>query len=39
LLMGFCEVSKDGKFQTKGDLRVLYSTMMFIRMLLIKDVG
>ena len=39
LLMGFVEVSKEGKFSTKGDLRVLYSTMMFIRMLLIKEFG
>jgi hypothetical protein len=35
--MGFCEVSREGKFTTKGDLRVLYTTMMYIRMLLVKD--
>ena len=37
MLMGFAEVSKDGKFNKKGDLRVLYTVMMYIRMLLCKD--
>ena len=37
MLMRFAEVSKDGKFSKKGDLRVLYTVMMFIRMLLCKD--
>lgn len=39
LLMGFIEVTKDGQVVPKGDLRVLYTTMMYIRMLLIKDMG
>lgn len=37
MLMGFAEVSKEGAFAMKGDLRVLYTTMMHIRMLIIKD--
>lgn len=37
MLMGFAEVSREGEFIVKGDLRVLYTTMMYIRLLLIKD--
>lgn len=37
MLMGFAEVTKEGVFSLKGDLRVLYTTMMYIRMLIIKD--
>ena len=37
MLMGFAEVTKDGKFSKKGDLRVLYTVMMYVRMLLCKD--
>jgi acyl-CoA oxidase len=31
LLRRFVDVDKDGKFTVKGDLRTLYSVMMFIR--------
>ena len=37
MLMGFVEVTKEGEFILKGDLRVLYTTMMHIRMLIIKE--
>ena len=37
MLMGFAEVTKDGNFSVKGDLRVLYTIMMQIRTILIKD--
>lgn len=39
MLMGFCEVSREGVFKNKGDSRVLYTTMMYIRMLLVKDMA
>lgn len=32
MMMGLCEVSRDGDFELKGDPRVLYSVMMAIRM-------
>ena len=39
MLMGLCEVSKEGEFSLTGDPRVLYSVMMYIRMLIIKECG
>ena len=39
MLMRLCEVSKEGKFSRTGDPRVLYSVMMYIRMLIIRDCG
>ena len=36
--MAIASVDKDGKFSLKGDPRVLYSTMMLIRMNIITDV-
>jgi len=35
MLMKYVHVDKDGSFEMKGDIRVLYSVMMFIRVLLI----
>ena len=35
MMMGMCEVSRDGEFSLKGDPRVLYSVMMAIRMQII----
>jgi hypothetical protein len=39
MLMGLLDVSKEGEVSLKGEPRVLYSTMMGIRMLLINAVG
>ena len=39
MLMGLCEVTKDGEMSLKGDPRVLYSVMMSIRMLIVSSVG
>jgi len=39
MLMGLCEVSKEGELSMKGDLRVLYSVMMGIRMLIVQSMG
>ena len=39
MLMKYFEVSKEGKVKSQGDLRVLYTTMMYIRLLLVKDIG
>jgi len=39
MLMGLCEVSKEGEVSLKGDMRVLYSVMMAIRMMIVKLVG
>ena len=39
MLMGLVDVTKDGEISLKGEPRVLYSTMMGIRMLLINAVG
>lgn len=39
MLMGLCEISKQGEFSIKGDARVLYSTMMGIRMLIVQSIG
>lgn len=36
MLMGLCEVSADGDLTMKGDLRVLYSVMMSIRLLIVQ---
>ena len=38
MLMGVASVDKGGSFRLKGDARVLYSTMMLIRMTIITDV-
>jgi len=35
MLSGLCEVSKEGEFSINGDPRVLYSSMMGIRMLIV----
>jgi len=39
MFMGIAAIEKDGSFEIKGDLRVIYSIMMNIRLLLIKDVA
>lgn len=39
MLMGLCEVNKEGDFGIKGDPRVLYSVMMGIRMLIVSGMG
>ena len=39
MLMGLCEVSKTGEVSLKGDPRVLYSVMMYIRLLIIQETG
>ena len=39
MLMGICDVNKDGEVEIKGDLRVLYSVMMYIRLLIVSDCG
>lgn len=38
MLMGVASVEKDGSFNLIADARVLYSTMMLIRMTIITDV-
>jgi len=38
MLMGIASVQKDGKFSLVGNPKVLYSTMMLIRMTIITDV-
>ena len=37
MLMGIAEVEKDGTFSIKKDMRVLYSTMMLIRLTIVCD--
>ena len=37
MLMGISEVSKEGLFELKADPRVLYMTMMLIRISIIID--
>jgi len=37
MLMGLAEVEKDGTFSIKKDMRVLYSTMMLIRLTIVCD--
>ena len=39
MLMGLASVDKDGKFKILRDMRVLYSTMLFIRTLICTSVG
>lgn len=39
MLMGLCQVSKQGEFKVTGDSRVLYSVMMGIRMLIVNSMG
>ena len=39
ILSKYVEVSKEGTFKVKGDLRVLYSVMLFIRVQLIEATG
>ena len=39
MLMGLCEVTKEGELSLKGDVRVLYSVMMGIRMLIVQAMG
>jgi len=35
MLMRFIKVDKDGSVEIQGDLRVLYSTMLMIRVMLV----
>ena len=35
--MKFAEVDKQGNFKVKGDLRILYSVMLQIRIYLVSD--
>jgi hypothetical protein len=37
--MGIATVERDGTFSISGDPRVLYTVMMNIRMLIVKNVG
>ena len=37
MLMGFSSVEKDGTFSITGDLRVMYTVMMTIRLCIVKD--
>jgi acyl-CoA oxidase len=37
MLMGLAEVEKDGTFSLKKDLRVLYASMMLIRLVIVCD--
>ena len=39
MLMGLCEVSREGEMSLRGDMRVLYSVMMSIRMLIVSACG
>ena len=39
MLMGLASVSKEGKFKILRDMRVLYSTMLFIRTQICTSVG
>lgn len=39
MLMGLCDVNKEGELSLKGDARVMYSVMMGIRMLIVQSVG
>lgn len=39
MLMGLCDVTKEGEMSLKGDPRVLYSVMMSIRMMIVSGVG
>ena len=39
MLMGLCELSKEGELSLKGDPRVLYSVMMGIRMMIVQSCG
>ena len=39
MLMGLCDVSKEGELSIKGDPRVLYSVMMGIRMSIVAAIG
>lgn len=36
MLMRFVNVSREGEFEITGDIRVLYSVMMFIRVMLVR---
>jgi len=39
MLMGLCDLSKEGEFSIKGDPRFIYSVMMGIRCMMVTDVG
>ena len=39
MMMGLCDVTKEGEFSIKGDPRVLYSVMMAIRMQIVGYSG
>jgi len=39
MLMGLCEVNKEGEFSIIGDPRILYSVMSGIRMLIVQSMG
>jgi len=36
MLMRFCSVDREGEFSIIGDIRVLYSTMIFVRVMLVR---
>lgn len=38
MLMGIASLDKEGNYSLKADVRLLYSTMMLIRMNIITDV-
>jgi len=35
MLMKFVHVDREGNFEIKGDIRILYSVMLFIRVMII----
>ena len=39
MMMGLTSVEQDGTFSITGDLRVLYTVMMTIRMIIVRDSG
>ena len=39
MLMGICEVDREGELSMIGDLRVLYIVMMNIRLYIVQGVG
>ena len=39
MLMGICEVNREGELSLNGDLRVLYIVMMNIRLYIVQGVG
>jgi acyl-CoA oxidase len=39
MLMKYSKVDRQGNFSIEGDIRALYSIMMFIRIILLQDSG